>query len=153
VIEALIRGGSHSGDWLGTGITSSVAQQDASFILAVADNAQLTTPHSSFAGIDVDATSVLVRFTWVDDLDLDGLVTPNDAIVFGNNYSPGDPATHVTGDMDYDGVFTANDAILFGNNYDTSMGSQSFLTLLPEPASLLAALGILGIASRRIRRR
>jgi hypothetical protein len=89
-----------------------------------------------------------VKFTWVDDLDLDGLVTSNDAIQFGNNYSLGDPATHMTGDMDYDGVFTTNDAILFGNNYDTSLPS------LPEPGSLgLLLLGsAAGLTVRRRRR-
>jgi hypothetical protein len=114
-----------------------VAQQDGNFALAVADNALLTTAFTSFSGLTVDATTVLVKFTWVDDLDLDGLVTSNDAITFGNNFSPGDPATRATGDMDYDGVFTSNDAILFGNNYDTSLPS------LPEPGGL----GVLGAAA------
>jgi hypothetical protein len=105
----------------------------------------LTSAYSSFDGLAVDATTVLVKFTWVDDLDLDGLVTSNDAIQFGNNYSPGDAATHQSGDMDYDGVFTTNDAILFGNNYDTSLPS------LPEPgvAGVLAVVA----AARMLRRR
>jgi hypothetical protein len=68
---------------------------------------------------------------------VEGLGTTNDAITFGNNYFPGDPATRATGDMDYDGVFTTNDAILFGNNYDTSLPS------LPEPSGLLLLAGLL----------
>ena len=98
---------------------------------------------ASFDGLTVDNTTVLVKFTWVDDLDLDGLVTANDAIQFGNNYSPGDPATRATGDMDYDGVFTANDAIIFGNNYDTTLPS------LPEPGSL----SVVGLAAAVMLRR
>ena len=87
----------------------------------MADNALLTSAFTTFSGLSVDTTTVLVKFTWVSDLDLDGRVTANDAITFGNNYSPGDPTTRMFGDVDFDGLFTANDAINFGNNYDTTL--------------------------------
>jgi hypothetical protein len=120
-IEALVGAGYHGGDWLGTGIISSVAAADGNYTVGVADNALLTTAYTSFSGVTVDATTVLIKFTWVCDLDLDGLVTANDAILFGNNYSPGDPTARMFGDMDFDGIFTTNDAILFGNNYDDTL--------------------------------
>ena len=57
---------------------------------------------------------MLVKFTYRIDLDLDGFVTPNDASIFGTNYSEGDTAYWAIGDVDYDGIFTPNDAAIFG---------------------------------------
>jgi hypothetical protein len=127
-IEAKIRSGYNvTGDWLGSGITSSVAASDGGYTVAVADNAQLAAPFGSaqggplFAGIDVDLTSVLVKFTHRADVDLDGLVTPNDASIFGTIYSENAPAFWSIGDLDYDGLFTPKDAAIFGTFYDESL--------------------------------
>jgi MYXO-CTERM domain-containing protein len=94
----------------------------------------------------VDLTSVLIKFTHRADVDLDGVITPNDASIFGTNYSEGDPANWAMGDMDYDGIFTPNDASIFGTFYDESLAS------LPEPA-FLGAVGLLAVAGVRRRRR
>jgi hypothetical protein len=115
------------GDWLGEGITSSVAAADGNFAVGVADNAALAAPFGTaqsgplFAGVDVDATTVLIKFTHRADVTLDGLVDPNDASVFGTNYSENDFANWALGDMDYDGLFTPNDASIFGTFYDESL--------------------------------
>jgi autotransporter-associated beta strand protein len=153
-IEALIASGYNvTGDWQGDGITSNIAALDGSYVLAVADNAALAAPFGTanggplFAGVDVDLTTVLVKFTHRADVDLDGVISPNDASIFGTNYSEGDPATWATGDMDYDGVFTPNDASIFGTFYDESVAS------LPEPAALgMIVLSGLFSAVRRPRR-
>jgi hypothetical protein len=153
-IEALVASGYNVvGDWQGDGITSSLAAADGNFVVAVADNAALSAPFGAaqggplFAGVNVDLTTVLIKFTHRVDVDLDGVITPNDASIFGTNYSEGDPATWATGDMDYDGVFTPNDASIFGTFYDESVAS------MPEPGTL-AALGTGGlIVPRRSRKR
>jgi hypothetical protein len=127
-IEAMVGSGYNViGDWLGTGLTSSIAALDGNFTLAVADNAQLPAPFGAsqggppFSGIDVDLTTVLVKFTHRTDVDLDGLITPNDASIFGTNFSENDFANWAMGDMDYDGLFTLNDASIFGTFYDESL--------------------------------
>jgi hypothetical protein len=145
-IEDLIATGFNGGDWLGDGITSSAAaSEDAAgnFVLAIVDNASLPQPYGvsnggdNFDGVDVPLESVLVKVTHRVDLNLDGLVTDADAIIFSTNYESGAPANWGIGDLDYDGVFSDNDAIIFGTFYDTGLAH------LPEPASI----GVLGIAA------
>jgi hypothetical protein len=127
-VEAMVRSGYNvTGNWLGNRITSAVAASNGNFALAVADNAQLTAPFGAaqggplFAGLDVDLTTVLVKFTHRVDLNLDGRVDPNDASVFGTSFSENDPASWSIGDLDYDGLFTPNDAAIFGTFYDESL--------------------------------
>ena len=116
-----------AGSWDGPGITSSIAARDGGYTVAVADNATLAAPFGSagggplFAGVDVDLDTVLIKFTHRVDINLDGLVTPDDAAIFGTNYSENDFATWAMGDIDYDGVFTPSDAAIFGTFYDESL--------------------------------
>jgi autotransporter-associated beta strand protein len=143
-VEDMIRAGYHNGDWLGIGVTSSTAAAgNGNYGLAVADNALLTNKFGDgtggkpkFAGQNVDDTTVLVKFTHRTDLDLDGLITTNDAIIFATNYRGGVAAYHSIGDMDYDRIFTQNDAIIFASYYNASLAS------LPEPGFAAAGLGL-----------
>jgi hypothetical protein len=130
-VEAMVASGFDLGDWLGNGITSSVAAAPASnsnFALGVAENNLLVNPFGNgttgplFSGQSVDGTAVLVKFTHRVDLDLDGLVTGNDAAVFNGAFSEGDGgATWMSGDVDYDGLWTGNDAAIFNSFYDESL--------------------------------
>jgi hypothetical protein len=146
-IEALVAKGYNGGDWLGGGITSGVAAAQADdFVLAVADNEALDTPFDFFDGVDVDDTTVLIKFTHRLDLNLDGVVNGTDAAIFGTHFSPGEAATFAQGDVNFNGVFDGTDAAIFGTSYDPS-GSQH----LPEPAAAAGAL--LAAASLLARRR
>jgi hypothetical protein len=144
-------------NWTGTGITSSTAANalaNGKYALAVADNALLTnkfgdgTTGPTFDGQSVDNTTVLVKFTHRVDLDLDGFVTPNDAIVFATNYTQNGNGVWATGDVDYDGKHTQNDAIIFATFYNGTLPS------LPEPG-MLSVVGILvpNVLQCRSRRR
>jgi autotransporter-associated beta strand protein len=156
-LEDLIAIGFNGGNWLGTGITSSAAASDdaaGNFVLAIADNSLLPAPFGvsnggeNFAGIDVPAESVLIKFTHRVDLNLDGLVTDSDAILFSTYFEQGAEAYWAIGDLDYDGVFTDNDVIIFGTFYDTG------LQHLPEPTSISAlAIAAASLLSRRRQRR
>ena len=75
-----------------------------------------------------------MKFTHRIDLDLDGVITTNDATIFNSRYSEGAPAYWSIGDLDYDRVFTTNDATLFNSFYNEALAS------VPEPATL----GVLG---------
>jgi hypothetical protein len=127
-VEADVRDGYNVvGDWLGQGIRSSIAAGDGSFTVGVADNAALPGPCGPaqggplFGSLNVDLTSVLVKFTHRADLNLDGLVDPNDASIFGTNYSENDTSFWAIGDLDIDGLFSPNDASIFGTFYDESL--------------------------------
>ena len=151
--EALVASGYNViGDWAGDGITSSVAAVDGNYVLAIADNAALPAPFgtaqggSLFAGVDVDLDTILIKFTHRADINLDGLITPDDSAIFGGNYDETQPATWATGDMNYDGRFTPDDAAIFGGAYDDTLIS------LPEPACLGTVIFAGLVAVRRSRR-
>jgi hypothetical protein len=126
-IEAYVASGYNGGDWLGSGVTSSTAANDSNVALGTIENNGIVLQYGSefgqplFAGEDVDATAVIVKFTHRADLDLDASVTPNDASIFGSSYDAGQPAIWAVGDMDYDGLFTPNDASIFGSFYDETL--------------------------------
>jgi hypothetical protein len=126
-VQNLISQGLHGGDWLGTGITSSVCRGDIKYHLGVADNGSLAQSFGSakngplFEGVDVGETAVLVKFTHRVDLNLDGAVNDADSIVFSTNYEAGASATWATGDLDMDGFFTDNDSVLFSTYYDSAL--------------------------------
>ena len=91
-IQDMIRAGYNGGDWLGNGITSSTANANRNFAIGVADNANLAIPFDGtrlFSGQVVDTTTILVKFTHRIDLDLDGVITTNDATIFNSRYSEG----------------------------------------------------------------
>jgi hypothetical protein len=132
-VEAMVATGFNFGDFLGKQITSSIAafpSSNSNYALGVANNALLVNPFANgttgplFAGQAVDNTCVLVKYTNRVDLDLDGLVTGNDAAVFNGGFSDGDAgATWMTGDLDFDGLYTSNDAAFFNSFYDESLGA------------------------------
>jgi hypothetical protein len=133
-IEAMVSAGFNLGDWLGKRITSSVAalpSSNANFALGVAENKDLAVPFGNgtttgpqFAGQSVDNTVVLIKFTHRVDLDLDGLITGNDAAFFNGGYSEDDlGATWLSGDIDLDGLWSSNDASIFNSFYDESLGA------------------------------
>ena len=101
-----------------------------------------------FFGQSVDQTTVLVKFTWAGDLNLDGFIDFQDLSVFNTNYDNGASSGRYwfEGDINYDGFIDFQDLSVFNTNYDPNKGS------LPEPGSL-AALGVFGLALARRRSR
>ena len=101
------------------------------FGLAYAENAslpegngygtQLGGPH--FAGANVDATTLPVKFTRVGDVDLDDLVNFSDSILFGSEFDDGATSNRYwfEGDFDYDGFVEFNDLVVFNGAYDDNM--------------------------------
>ena len=108
-----------AGYWDGFGITSSTAAGATLAAVGVIDN---TDPNvggkTTFMGQNVpDATSILVRYTWWGDANLDGVVNSNDYdcidtnwLLYGNGQgTPPGGFRWSVGDFNYDGVINSND--------------------------------------------
>jgi hypothetical protein len=169
------RSGGTGGLWTGTGITSSSAAATPSLTaLAVELNndGNGNTLVSSFDGQAVGNSDVLVKYTYVGDANLDGVVNGSDYTLIDNGFNAGLTGWR-NGDFNYDGVINGDDYILIDNAFN-SQGSISYAadpaaptdmiatdteqiaapssTAVPEPASLtLASVLTCGLLARRRR--
>ena len=90
---------------------------------------------------------MLLKFTYIGDLDMNGFVDFGDLSVFNTNFDNGATSGRYwfEGDFNYDGFIDFQDLSLFNTNYDPSRPS------VPEPGSL-SVLGLfLGLGRRRQR--
>src|SRR5688500_2728951 len=93
----MLSSGFNGGGWDAPGIVSSGAlnTDPTVFALGYAENADLPIPYGTalggpnFSDQDVDATALLVKFTWLGDLNIDGLIDFQDLSVFNTNYDNG----------------------------------------------------------------
>ena len=118
-----------------------------------------------FAGVSVNQNSVLLKYTYLGDSNLDGKVDSGDFNLFQTGYSDPSLAAQLgwaVGDYDYSGTVDAGDFNLFqagysfySNNPVVLSGGSGGVQPVPEPAALLLALlGIAGLAGfGRLRRR
>ncbi|HVT89672.1 MAG TPA: trypsin-like serine protease [Tepidisphaeraceae bacterium] len=166
-IQSLITSGYNGGNWTGDGIASSKAASSPSggeagktgLGFGTAGSLGLTT----FDGISVSSSDVLVKYTYLGDANLDGKVDLSDMILFAPHWlTSGNVWTG--GDFNYDGTVNAKDLTLLARNWQTGVSSAA----LDEPfdLSLLSTFGIpissvpeptslcwLGIASLSLQRR
>jgi autotransporter-associated beta strand protein len=170
-VEALVKSGFGTFNWQGTGITSSAAatfaQTNGSRALGVIDNANWG--YQNFSGQSVSQADILIKFTYVADANLDGLVDNDDFGQFLFGFSGAGPARWLNGDFDYSGAVDNDDfgwfltglaAFNASGNTQLSDDLRTNLTafasanglplVLPEPS--VAALVPLTILLRRRRR-
>ncbi len=158
-VRAMLASGYAGGLWNGPGIHSSAAAADPDDLTAVGvlDN---TDPKvggkTTFEGEPVDATAVLVKYTWGGDANLDGLIDANDYDVIDKNYlfTPDpDNMGWWTGDFTYDGVIDANDYDRIDRAFLFQTGPLGTSTPFPTPEPATLALLALGAAAALRHRR
>jgi hypothetical protein len=139
-------------------ITSSLA--DATHGLGYGDNAVLGK--SSFGGVNVDSSSLLIKYTYLGDANLDGQVDVTDLGALATNWQTSNVWTG--GDFNEDGFVDVTDLGALATNWQAGVGSplgpgslESAIASLgfgdvsvPEPVSIFTLIGLcmLGRASR-----
>jgi autotransporter-associated beta strand protein len=117
--------------------------------LAFAEAADLGI--TDFGGVAVDETSVLVKFTYVGDANLDGQVDALDYervdLAIGNSGVFGT----AQGDLNYDGSVDALDYEQIDLNIGNGVGAPLAPVFVPEPAGVAVVAGLAGLLGRRRR--
>jgi hypothetical protein len=145
-----------SGSWTGTGISSSSAAAAATSLhrtaLGHAESSELFTSFpASFSGQSVDSTSLLVRYVYSGDANLDGKVTTLDFNLLAGNFSSA--GRWFTGDFNYDGTVDSLDFGALVANYGMSMPTPAspLGVVVPEPT--IFGMLLLGSVQAMARRR
>lgn len=167
--------------WNGPGITSSTAAAEANSATALGvminNNGSGAPLYPTFSGLSgLDINTILVKYTWFGDSNLDGLITRTDYMMLDvGAASGGSKSGWLWGDFDYSGSINSQDYALidnaalhggtattlaaemialhsveFGDTYTTSMSALAdgtyFNTNVPEPGMI----GLIGIGAMRM---
>jgi hypothetical protein len=104
--------------------------------LGYADNATLSPVKTSFSGETVDPSSLLIKFTYFGDADLDGDVDVADLGKLATSWQTSN--NWQNGDFDYNGTVNVNDLGLLATNWQQGVGNP----LGPSLGEALASLGL-----------
>jgi fibronectin-binding autotransporter adhesin len=160
----------NSGNWDGAGIASKSAHSNVTMNTALGYAEESDVQLASLDGVTPGASSVIVKYTYYGDTNLDGAVTTADFQRFLDGFT-GHGSTWAQGDFTYDGkVDLGNDFQLFLIGYLSQNGSlgaladvvnadsqlsvaqkASLLAAVPEPCGL-ATLGLVAALGRRRRK-
>ncbi|HEV8606104.1 MAG TPA: family 10 glycosylhydrolase [Tepidisphaeraceae bacterium] len=153
-----------AGRWRGPGITSSTAASDPLRITTLAailnDDGAGSPLYSTFAGQSVDLNSILLKFTYTGDSDLDGDIDADDYAHIDSGYAQwisdqSLPPTYASGDYDFSGAINSDDFFLIDRAFSSqstplSALSAAALSSVPEPSFLLpVTLAALLLQTRR----
>ncbi|MBC7785834.1 MAG: endonuclease [Burkholderiales bacterium] len=146
-VVAMMHSGLFSKGGNGTGLTSTEVNLNtrAGATIAIVDGANgVGAEIQSLSGFsDFSHDSILVKYTWTGDCNLDGEVNGSDYALADTGFSGGGAGWYF-GDINYDGTVTGSDFALI----DTGFSSQS--GPLPEPGIIgVLGLGIIGLLRRR----
>jgi len=136
-VAAWIKSGYAAGAWNGQGICSSVAQGTLFTGLAVAlnDKGDGSPIMRQFAGQSVGINTVLVRYSWNGDMNLNGVVNADDYFLIDSGFSS-QKTGYQNGDLNYDGVVNADDYFLIDSAFIGQTGAGAADQPTPTPQQL-----------------
>jgi hypothetical protein len=136
-VEAAIRQLVKNGRASGTGITSTPGTPDDDKVLAVADNVHLN--RTAWLGVPIDTSTVIGKYTYFGDANLDGKVTGDDYLNVDANLGTGD--SWLEGDFNMSGVTTGDDYLAIDANLGKGTANPlAFAQLKEEMVALHAAM-------------
>jgi hypothetical protein len=112
-IARLIQSAYSAGTWGGVGITSSDTDGD-DYGLGYAEASAISM--TTFSGVAVDSTAVVIGFTYYGDATMDGNVNIGDFAIHANHYNQS--GLWQDGDFNYDGTVNISDFSLLSRNYN-----------------------------------
>jgi T5SS/PEP-CTERM-associated repeat protein len=135
-VKSLIGSAYNGGSWNGSGITSFLAHANQTAVGYAEAAALFTMFPATFAGQQVDNTSILIAFTRDGDANLDGTVNLADFNRLASNFGqPGKVWSQ--GDFNYDGTVNLSDFNKLASNFGLSASSSDGPT--PQDWANLAA--------------
>jgi hypothetical protein len=161
-LVAQVKSGRNSPDglWKGTGITSSAARdgQYTGVGAILNDDGSGKAICDTFAGVPVNANSVLLKYTWDGDANIDGVVNADDYFRIDSGYISQESGWY-NGDFNYDGVINADDYFLIDSAYIGQSGPLSFrapglAAAVPDPGAggMVIWAAMTALVQRRRRR-
>lgn len=105
-------------DWAGNGVTSSTADGNpiTDTALGIMKNGDLG--YERFSNQYVDSDSIVVKYTYYGDIDLDGDVDGDDFAAYASYSDMSSGAKWIHGNFDYDDVRDGSDFILLVDNFE-----------------------------------
>ena len=147
--------------WSGNGIASSAAANDPNQLMGLGailnDNGHGGPIYNTFDGFAVDMSSILIKYTLMGDLNLDGRVNADDFFLMDRGFANGIGSNqYYNGDIDYNGLINADDYTYIDRAYAmqviaTSNAPSSFIGIsaVPEPTMVGFVMSLTGLLARR----
>jgi hypothetical protein len=159
LVSDMIRSARADGAWDGRGLGSGAAASDADRLttLGIILNEAGGQPiFNTFAGQSVDLDSILIRYTYTGDFDLDRDTDADDYALIDSGFANG-LAGYRNGDIDLNGVIDADDYFWIDRAFSGQgaiLGAmQTFsASSIPEPGTCAILLTMATILVRRRRR-
>jgi hypothetical protein len=152
-VKRYLASGYNNGSWNGTGINSTMA---GAFGLAegYAEASDVLGPTGgTFNGEPVDGTTVLVRYTFYGDANLDTQVNLADFNRLASNFG-GTNKIWSQGDFTYDGRVNLDDFNAFAANFGMTFGPTvtaddwaALASAVPEPSTIFGLFGVAATAA------
>ncbi|CAN5487120.1 hypothetical protein BH09PLA1_BH09PLA1_05670 [soil metagenome] len=121
-VQSMINGGRNGGLWNGLGITTSAAsaapKNTTLGVMEATEFQSIYGPTAKFAGQTLDATMVLVKYTYYGDADFNGVVNFDDYSRIDAGFN-GNRTGWLNGDFDGNGVINFDDYSLIDSAFNT----------------------------------